>query len=145
MKLKCIMVCLLGFISIYTTWITPVHAFMENYRSGDKGDMAILSGFKISTIEYESSDTDAGDIDRKIFSLGLSRSVYFGMAPWTFGIFEQGINPQGIGVVGMLLNFGVALGLAPLFDAPSQAAQRRISITRTIVNITRSRCRGSTT
>ena len=75
MKLKCKMVCLLGFISIFITWITPVHAFMENYMSGKKGDMAILSGLKISTIDYDSNDTDAGDIDRKIFSLGLSRSV----------------------------------------------------------------------
>ena len=87
MKLKCIMVCLLGFISIYTTWITPVHAFMDNYISGDKGDMAILSGLKISTIEYESNDTNAGDIDRKIFSLGLSRSVSSKMT--VFGSFND--------------------------------------------------------
>jgi len=57
-------------------------------------------------------------------------SVSFGMTPWTFGIFEQGINPQGIGVIGMLLNFGVALGLAPLFDAPSQSAQDMVDVVR---------------
>jgi cation/acetate symporter len=37
------------------------------------------------------------------------------MEPWTFGVFERGINPQGIGAIGMLLNFGVTLALTPLF------------------------------
>ncbi|MCB9882330.1 MAG: cation acetate symporter [Planctomycetes bacterium] len=40
-------------------------------------------------------------------------SVYGGMSPWCFGI-----GPQGIGVVGMLLNFVVTLGLTPWFPAP---------------------------
>jgi cation/acetate symporter len=44
--------------------------------------------------------------------------VFFGMAPWTFGIFPSGINPQGIGVVGMALNLAVTLGLTPLFPPP---------------------------
>jgi cation/acetate symporter len=57
-------------------------------------------------------------------------SVSFGMAPWTFGIFEQGINPQGIGLVGMLINFGVTLVLTPLFDAPSEAAQEMVDSVR---------------
>jgi cation/acetate symporter len=57
-------------------------------------------------------------------------SVSFGMAPWTFGIFERGINPQGIGVVGMLLNFGVTLALTPLFAPPSQAAQDMVDSVR---------------
>jgi cation/acetate symporter len=48
---------------------------------------------------------------------------YFGMAPWTFGILERGINPQGIGVIGMLLNFGITVALTPLFPAPSKASQ----------------------
>ncbi len=50
-------------------------------------------------------------------------SVYGGMEPWTFGILERGLNPQGIGVIGMLLNFSVTLALTPLFEPPSQAAQ----------------------
>jgi len=40
-------------------------------------------------------------------------NVYFGMPAWCFGI-----NPQGIGTVGMLLNFAVTLGLMPLFPPP---------------------------
>jgi cation/acetate symporter len=57
-------------------------------------------------------------------------SVYGGMAPWTFGILERGINPQGIGVIGMLLNFGVTLALTPLFAPPNAAAQAMIESVR---------------
>ena len=52
------------------------------------------------------------------------------MAPWTFGIFEYGINPQGIGVIGMLLNFGVCLALTPLFDEPSQTVRDMVDSIR---------------
>ena len=41
-------------------------------------------------------------------------SVYGGMPRWCFGI-----GPQGIGTVGMLLNFAVTLALTPLFPPPS--------------------------
>ena len=42
-------------------------------------------------------------------------SVYMGMPNWFFEI-----GPQGIGTVGMLLNFVVTLGLTPLFKPPSE-------------------------
>jgi cation/acetate symporter len=45
-------------------------------------------------------------------------SVYGGMSHWCFGI-----GPQGIGVVGMLLNLGVTLVLTPFFPAPSEAVR----------------------
>ncbi len=45
-------------------------------------------------------------------------SVYAGMPNWCFGI-----GPQGIGVVGMLINFGVTLTLTPLTRAPSAAVR----------------------
>src|SRR5690606_7671413 len=57
-------------------------------------------------------------------------SVYFGMEPWTFGILDRGLNPQGIGVVGMLLNFAVALSLARFFPAPSEAARAMVDSVR---------------
>jgi len=49
-------------------------------------------------------------------------TVYFGWSRWCFGI-----GPQGIGVVGMLLNFGVALGLTPLCKPPSATAQAMVA------------------
>lgn len=55
---------------------------------------------------------------------------YFGMESWTFGILENGLNPQGIGVIGMLLNFAVTLTLTPLFEAPSKAAQEMVDSVR---------------
>ena len=48
-------------------------------------------------------------------------SVYGGMSNWFFGI-----GPQGIGAVGMLLNFATTVGLTPLFPAPSTQVQALI-------------------
>ena len=48
-------------------------------------------------------------------------SVYGGWTSWAFGI-----GPQGIGVVGMVLNFAVTLGLTPFFPAPDQSVQELI-------------------
>ena len=56
--------------------------------------------------------------------------VFFEMAPWTFGIFPSGINPQGIGVIGMFLNLAVTLGLTPLFPAPSTKVQEMVDSVR---------------
>jgi cation/acetate symporter len=52
-------------------------------------------------------------------------SVYGGMSNWCFGI-----GPQGIGTVGMLLNFAVTLGLTPFFPPPSEKVQRMIDAIR---------------
>ena len=56
--------------------------------------------------------------------------VFYGMAPWTFGVFPSGISPQGIGAIGMLLNFGVTLALTPLFPPPSQAVRDMVDAVR---------------
>jgi cation/acetate symporter len=52
-------------------------------------------------------------------------NVFFGMPAWVFGI-----NAQGIGAVGMALNFGVALALTPFFPAPSAKVQRLVEDVR---------------
>ena len=52
-------------------------------------------------------------------------SVYGGMSNWCFGI-----GPQGIGVVGMLLNFSTAFLLTPLFPPPSPQVQDMIKSLR---------------
>jgi len=57
-------------------------------------------------------------------------SVYGGMKPWTFGIFDHGIKPQGIGSIGMLLNFIVTLGLSRICPPPGQAALELIDSVR---------------
>jgi cation/acetate symporter len=64
----------------------------------------------------------AGMVVGIVFTAGyILGSVYLGMPRWCFGI-----GPQGIGTVGMLLNFAVTLGLTPLFPAPSEAVQRLV-------------------
>ncbi|MBW2385062.1 MAG: cation acetate symporter [Deltaproteobacteria bacterium] len=52
-------------------------------------------------------------------------SVYGGMPNWCFGI-----GPQGIGSVGMLLNFATTLALTPFFAAPSAEVQRMVDAIR---------------
>jgi cation/acetate symporter len=49
--------------------------------------------------------------------------VFFGMEKWTLGLSPQGIDPQGIGTIGMLVNFGVTIGLTPFFPAPDERIQ----------------------
>jgi cation/acetate symporter len=56
--------------------------------------------------------------------------VFQGMPTWTFGVFPQGISPQGIGAIGMLLNFAITLALAPLFPAPPQYVQDMVDAVR---------------
>jgi cation/acetate symporter len=50
-------------------------------------------------------------------------TVFFGMERWTFGFLPAGIDPQGIGTVGMMLNFAVTLGLTRFFPPPSAATR----------------------
>jgi cation/acetate symporter len=57
-------------------------------------------------------------------------SVYGGMEPWTFGLFERGISPQGIGVFGAALNFAVTLTLTPFCSPPSQASCDMVDMVR---------------
>jgi cation/acetate symporter len=57
-------------------------------------------------------------------------SVYGGMAPWTFGIFAHGISPQGIGVIGALLNFTVTILLTPFCAPPSEASRDMVDQVR---------------
>ncbi len=52
-------------------------------------------------------------------------TVFWKMEPWCLGI-----GPQGIGSVGMLLNFAVTLALTPIFPAPSDRVQRMVESIR---------------
>jgi len=63
-------------------------------------------------------------------SFYIVASIYGGMAPWTLGLFQQGINPQGIGTVGMVLNFIVTLGLTPFCREPSDEVKELVDLVR---------------
>lgn len=56
--------------------------------------------------------------------------VFLGMTPWTFGIFPSGINPQGIGVIGMVINLAVTLTLTPFCAPPSTKVQEMVDSVR---------------
>ena len=53
-------------------------------------------------------------------------TVFFGMDRWTFGLLPSGIDPQGIGTVGMMLNFAVTLGLTRFFPPPSSETRELV-------------------
>jgi cation/acetate symporter len=57
-------------------------------------------------------------------------TVFFGMERWTLGLTDAGIDPQGIGALGMLINFAVTLALTPFFEPPSKATQRLVDSIR---------------
>ena len=57
-------------------------------------------------------------------------TVFFGMDRFTFGVLPSGVNPQGIGVIGAMLNFAVALALTPLFPPPSESVRRLVDSVR---------------
>ena len=63
-------------------------------------------------------------------SFYIVASVYGGMSPWTFGVFEKGISPQGIGAIGMALNFLVTLGLTPFCREPSDEVKNLVDSVR---------------
>jgi len=66
----------------------------------------------------------------KIFGADLAATLFGApgsalRSPWCFGI-----NAQGIGTVGMLLNFGVTLAMTPFFPKPTEAVQDMIDSVR---------------
>jgi cation/acetate symporter len=57
-------------------------------------------------------------------------TVFFGMDRWTFGVFENGLNPQGIGVIGAAINFATTLLLTPISRPPSESVRRLVDSVR---------------
>lgn len=56
--------------------------------------------------------------------------IFFGMERWTLGVSDQGIDPQGIGIFGMLLNLAITLLLTWFFPPPSPKAQAMVDAIR---------------
>tara|TARA_B100000029_G_scaffold451213_1_gene475626 strand:- start:28660 stop:30513 length:1854 start_codon:yes stop_codon:yes gene_type:complete len=56
--------------------------------------------------------------------------VFFDMETWKFGVFSNGISPQGIGTIGMLINFAVTLGLTFFFSKPGPNVEAMIDSVR---------------
>ncbi len=63
-------------------------------------------------------------------SFYIVATVFGGMEKWSFGISEYGIDAQGIGSIGMLLNFAVTLALTPFCAPPSKASQAMVDSVR---------------
>lgn len=63
-------------------------------------------------------------------SFYIIATVFAGMEKWTFGISDYGIDAQGIGSIGMVINFAVTLGLTPFFAPPSKESQAMVDSVR---------------
>jgi cation/acetate symporter len=73
----------------------------------------------------------AGMVVGILFSAGyIVWCSFLKMPAQTFGVFPSGVNPQGIGVLGMALNFVVTLGLTPFFPPPREGVQRMVDAVR---------------
>ncbi len=57
-------------------------------------------------------------------------TVFLGMDKWTLGLSDNGISPQGIGAVGMLVNFAVTLALTPFTKPPTPEIQDMVDSVR---------------
>jgi cation/acetate symporter len=57
-------------------------------------------------------------------------TVFLGMDKWTLGLSDQGINPQGIGAIGMVVNFAVTLALTPFTAPPSEEVRAMVDSVR---------------
>ncbi len=65
-----------------------------------------------------------------IFSAGYIIWCTNGGTRLTFGIFPEPVNPQGIGTIGMVLNFAVTLLLTPFFPPPREGVQKMVDAVR---------------
>lgn len=82
-------VCLVGLVVGFVSCGTPAFAFIGDYISQAEGDRAVIAAFTSSDIGYDSDLMGSGDIDRKLFSIGLSKSFrppvkVFGSLHYTF-------------------------------------------------------------
>ena len=113
-------VVIAGFLGIYPPgFVSQVVAFAFGLAASSFFPVIVLGIFsrRVGTVPAVTGMV-VGVAFTASYILG---SLYGGMEPWAFGI-----GPQGIGVVGMALNFAVTLVMTPFFPAPNEAVQRLI-------------------
>ncbi|MDA1028491.1 MAG: cation acetate symporter [Bacteroidetes bacterium] len=109
-----------GFLGIYPPgFVSQVVAFAFGLAAASFFPVIVLGIFskRVGTVPAMIGMM-VGIVFTATYILG---SVYGGWTPWAFGI-----GPQGIGVIGMVLNFVVTIGLTPFFPAPDQSVQELI-------------------
>ena len=112
-------VCIAGYFGIKPPgFVAQVVAFAFGLAAASFFPAIVLGIFskRVSTIPAISGML----VGLAFTSFYIINCVFFGMEPWNFGIFDQPISPQGIGTLGMVLNFAVTLTMAPFFPKPSQ-------------------------
>jgi len=118
-----------GILGIYPpAFVSEVVAFAFSLAAASFFPAIVLGIFnkRVGTVPAV-----AGMLAGIVFSGGyIVLCSFFNMPPQTFGVFPHPVNPQGIGVIGMALNFVVTLGLTPLFPPPREGVQRMVDAVR---------------
>lgn len=117
-------VIIAGILGIYPPgFVSQVVAFAFGLAASSFFPVIVLGIFsvRVGTIPAVSGMI-AGITFTAAYILG---SVYGGMSSWAFGI-----GPQGIGALGMVVNFAVTLSLTPFFPAPNREVQDLIQSIR---------------
>lgn len=120
-----ISVCIAGLFGIFPPgFVSEVVAFAFGLAAASFFPALFLGIFnrKVGTVPA---------VAGMIFGIGFTAayiigSQYGGMEPWCFGI-----RAQGIGVIGMAINFAVTLGLRPFFPPPGPEVQAMMDDLRT--------------
>ena len=110
-------VIIAGILGIYPPgFVSQVVAFAFGLAASSFFPVIVLGIFslRVGTVPAVAGMV-AGIVFTAAYILG---SVYFDMPSWAFGI-----GPQGIGAVGMLVNFAVTLGLTPFYRGPDRSVQ----------------------
>ncbi len=112
-------------------WVTQVVAFAFGLAAASLFPVILLGIF------YKRANKQgaiAGMLTGLLFTYGYIE-FYKGLflkwagSPWGENVAEQwlfGISPEGIGVVGMLLNFAVAISVSHMTSAPPERIQRMV-------------------
>ena len=111
-------VCIAGYFGIKPPgFVAQVVAFAFGLAASSFFPAIVLGIFskRVSTVPVL-----VGMITGLLFtSFYIIGCQFLEMEKWDFGIFDKPINPQGIGTIGMMLNFAITLALTPFFPKPS--------------------------
>ncbi len=118
-----------GYLGIYPPgWVAQVVAFAFGLAAASLFP-AIFMGIFSKTMNKEGAI--AGMVSGLVFTFGYI--FYFKLMNPDANVAESwlfGISPEGIGVVGMLINFGVAIAVSKMTDSPPMEIRKLVNSIR---------------
>ncbi|WP_432201751.1 sodium:solute symporter family protein [Erythrobacter sp. W53] len=122
-------ICVAGYLGIYPPgWVAQVVAFAFGLAAASLFP-AIFMGIFFKSMNKEGAI--AGMVTGLVFTFGYI--AYFKLVNPASNVADNwlfGISPEGIGVIGMLINFGVAIGVASMTAATPPEIRRLVDSIR---------------